>query len=335
MKKIDLLFRSADNRIKKQKRNRGDSIRFKNYYLKTEDGNGGIFAKVFDCLIRSAIIFCILFLFLYLITGRPYLSIIVTSAATSIFHIVITKCRNLKLQQLKEQKRRCIAGRKVYNEIMNKTIGEMRDYIKEVFTSMGFVQFEFIENTQRHILLKTLYRNNKIMILFNIYKNDLDVELREVKEFIHTMADNKAKKGILITTSDFTKDSYDFIKGLSKNYTLLPINKKQLLNIIEGSGLFPSENEIDEIIESDISKTGNRLNEYKKTVLSKNKIKGYLILALYLMLTAWYTPYIIYYMIVAGFILALAFITFIFNIGYGSETEKDKPTDFKELLNDM
>jgi len=161
------------------------------------------------------------------------------------------------------------------------------------------------------------------------------VELREVKEFVHVMEDNNTKRGIFITTSDFTKDSYDFINKLSKNYTLLPINKKQLLNIIKRSGLFPGEDEIDEMIENKISKTRNRLNEYRKTILSKNKIKGYIVLALYLTLTAWYTPYIIYYMVMAGFILALAFITFISNIDYDSGTEEDKPTDFKELLNDI
>ena len=40
-------------------------------------------------------------------------------------------------------------------------------------------------------------------------------------------------------------------------------------------------------------------------------------------------------MIAAGFIMALAFITFVFNIGYNSEMEKDKLIDFKELLRDM
>lgn len=80
---------------------------------------------------------------------------------------------------MKKQKRLHIARRKVYNEIMNKTAGEMADYIKEIFISMGFNQFEFIENTQRRVLLKSLYRDNKIMVLFNIYRNDFDVELRK------------------------------------------------------------------------------------------------------------------------------------------------------------
>lgn len=335
MEKMNLIYRFIIEQIRGEKRDRGDSLRFRNYYLKTENDSKNIFAKIFDYLIWGTIVFCILFLFSYLKTGRLYLSIVITLVAIVVFNVIVIKNRSLRFQQLKEQKRRHIASQRVYNEIMNKTAGEMTDYIKEIFVSMGFGQFEFMENTQKRILLKSLYRGNKVMILLNIYKNDLDVELREVKEFVYTMANNGIRKGILITTSDFTKDSHNFINKLSKNYALLLVNKKQLLNIIEKNGFFPDEKEIDEIIENEISGKSNRLNRYRNAVLSKDKVKGYIILSLYLMLTAWYTPYIVYYMIVAGFILALAFVTFILNIGYNLGTEKDESTDFKELLNNM
>ncbi len=330
-----MIYRFIIEQIRGEKRDRGDSLRFRNYYLKTENDSKNIFAKIFDYLIWGTIVFCILFLFSYLKTGKLYLSIVITLVAIVVFNVIVIKNRSLRFQQLKEQKRRHIASQRVYNEIMNKTAGEMTDYIKEIFVSMGFGQFEFMENTQKRILLKSLYRGNKVMILLNIYKNDLDVELREVKEFVYTMANNGIRKGILITTSDFTKDSHNFINKLSKNYALLLVNKKQLLNIIEKNGFFPDEKEIDEIIENEISGKSNRLNRYRNAVLSKDKVKGYIILSLYLMLTAWYTPYIVYYMIVAGFILALAFVTFILNIGYNLGTEKDESTDFKELLNNM
>lgn len=335
MEKMNLIYRFIIEQIRGEKRDRGDSLRFRNYYLKTENDSKNIFAKIFDYLIWGTIVFCILFLFSYLKTGKLYLSIVITLVAIVVFNVIVIKNRSLRFQQLKEQKRRHIASQRVYNEIMNKTAGEMTDYIKEIFVSMGFGQFEFMENTQKRILLKSLYRGNKVMILLNIYKNDLDVELREVKEFVYTMANNGIRKGILITTSDFTKDSHNFINKLSKNYALLLVNKKQLLNIIEKNGFFPDEKEIDEIIENEISGKSNRLNRYRNAVLSKDKVKGYIILSLYLMLTAWYTPYIVYYMIVAGFILALAFVTFILNIGYNLGTEKDESTDFKELLNNM
>ncbi|MGI6426786.1 MAG: restriction endonuclease [Natronincolaceae bacterium] len=335
MERINSVYRFMIEQVRGLKRGRGDSPRFRNYYLKIENDSKSILAKTFDYLTWGIIMSCILFLFSYLKTGRLYLSIIITLVTAIVFHLIFMRNRSIRFQQMKKQKRLHIARRKVYNEIMNKTAGEMADYIKEIFISMGFNQLEFVENTQKRVLLKSLYRDNKIMILFNIYRNDLDVELREVKEFIYTMANNGVKKGILITTSDFTKDGRDFINKLSKNYALLLVNKKQLLNIIEKNGFFPDEKEIDEIIENEICRESNRLHRYRDAALSKNKIKGYIILSLYLILTAWYTPYTVYYMIVAGLILALAFVTFVFNIGYNPETEKDEHADFKELLNNM
>ncbi len=335
MKKTNLVFRFLIDQIKGQKKDRGDSLRFRNYYLKTKNDNRSTLAKVLDYSIWRIIMFCILFLYLYLRTNQIYLSVVVILVVVIVLHSIAIRGRNRRFQQMKKQKRWYIAGLRVYNEIMNKTIDEMEDYIKKIFAPMGFSQFEFIESVQRHILLKSSYKGDKIMILFNIYRNDFDVELKEIKEFIYTIADNKIRKGVLVTTSDFTNDSYDFIDKLSENYAILLINKEQLLKIIEKSEFFPNEEEIDEIIESKISRKRNRLSEYKNTILSKNKIKGYIILSLYLILTAWYTPYIIYYIVVAGFILALAFITFIFNTEYGFEIEEDKSTDFEELLDNM
>lgn len=335
MKKTNLIFRFISDQIKGQKKNRGNSLRFRNYYLSVKDDNRNTFAKVFDYSVWRIFIFFIIFLALYLKTSKLYVSTVIASIAIVLLHSIAIKGRNRRFQHMKEQKRRYVASQRVYNEIMNKTVDEMKEYIKEIFGSMGFSEFNFIESAQRYILLKSLYKEEEIMILFNIYRNDFDVELKEVKEFSYTITDNKVKKGILVTTSNFTNDSYDFAKESNENCAMLLVNKEQLLKIIEKNGLFPNDEEIDEIIESKISRKRNRWDKYKRTALSKNKTKGYVILSLYLILTAWYTPYIIYYMVVASIILALAFITFIFNTKYRAEGEEEQAVDFEKLLNNM
>lgn len=335
MKSLDLILRSVVNPIRGWMKDSLDSLRLRNYYLRTGNDNRNILAKMFDYSVWRVLISCILFLLLYFRTNQLYLTIIITSIIVAMLHSISVKSRNRKFQQMKEQKRRYIANRRIYDEIMNKTTGEMVDYIKNIFAPAGFNQFELMRSAQRHILLKSSYKNDEVAILFNIYKEDFNVELKEVKEFIRTMTDNKIKRGILITTSNFTNDSYDFINKLGENYALLFINKEQLLKIIEKSRLYPGEEEIDEIIKSKISRKENILDEYKRRIFSKNKVKGYMNLSLYLVLTSWYTPYIIYYMIVAGFILALAVIIFIFNTIYNFEIEKDKPVDLEKMLNNM
>ncbi len=335
MKQLDSLFRFIANQLKGDKRSRRNSMRFKNYYLSVKDDKRNTFAKVFDYSVWRIIVFFFVFVYLYLETNRLYLSILLSSVIFTIVHSIAIKGRKRKLEYMKEQKRRYIGSQRVYNEIMNKTIDEMKEYIKEVFSFMGFTKFKFNEVDQRHILLKSVYKEEEIMLLFNIYKNDLEVELKEVKEFIDVLIDNKIKKGILLTTSDFTRDSYDYIKDLNEDYNVLLVNKEQLLKIIEDMGLFPTDDEIDEIIESKINKKQMKWNKYKNIALSKNKAKGYFILSIYLAIAAWYTPFTIYYMIISSAILALGIISLIFNSIRNSKKEEEIGTDFKKLLNDM
>jgi len=335
MKKIDLLFRFIANQLKGQKENRSNSIRFKNYYSSVKDDKRNAFAKIFDYSMWRMLVFFIAFLYLYLETNRLYISILLSSASFIVVHSLAIRGRKRKFEQMKDQKRRYIASQRVYNELMNKTVDEMKEYIKEIFSTMGFVEFKFKEVDQRYILLNSVYKEEEIMLLFNIYKNDFDVEVKEVKEFIDVLEESKIKKGILITTSDFTNDSYDYVSNLNENCGLLLVNKEQLLKIIENNGLFPNDEEIDEIIESKISKREKKWDKYKKSALSKNKVKGYVILSIYLAVTAWYTPYTTYYMIVSSVILALASITFISNIINKTKGREENGVDFEELLNDM
>jgi len=335
MKKIDLLFRFIANQLKGQKENRSNSIRFKNYYSSVKDDKRNAFAKIFDYSMWRMLVFFIAFLYLYLETNRLYISILLSSASFIVVHSLAIRGRKRKFEQMKDQKRRYIASQRVYNELMNKTVDEMKEYIKEIFSTIGFVKFKFKEVDQRYILLNSVYKEEEIMLLFNIYKNDFDVEVKEVKEFIDVLEESKIKKGILITTSDFTNDSYDYVSNLNENCGLLLVNKEQLLKIIENNGLFPNDEEIDEIIESKISKREKKWDKYKKSALSKNKVKGYVILSIYLAVTAWYTPYTTYYMIVSSVILALASITFISNIISKTKGSEENGVDFEELLNDM
>lgn len=332
MKKIDDLFRFINKQIKGYKKSRGNSLRFRNYYTSAKDDKRSNIAKVFDYSIWRILIFFITFLYVYLNINRLYLSILLTTLSFAIIHTLAIVGRKRKFNHMKKQKRHYIASQRVYSEIMNKTVDEMKEYMKELFTSIGFKDLNLEESNKKSILLATIYKKEKIMILFNMYKNDFDVELKEVKEFSNIIKENCAKKGILITTSDFTNDSYDYIK---ENSSLILINKENLLKIIEDNGLFPNNEEIDEIIESKISKKEKRWIKYKELALAKNNKKKYIVLSIYLAIAAWYTQYTIYYMIISGFILSLAVITFLSNLFRKTNTEEDNEVDFEELLNDM
>lgn len=332
MKKIDDFFRFLSKQIKGYNKDRGNSLRFRNYYTSVKEDKRSHIAKIFDYCIWRIVTFFIIFLYIYLNTSRLFLSIILATVSFTIIHGLAITGRKRKFNSMKNQKRRHIASQRVYSEIMNKTVYEMKDYIEGLFSSMGFKDFNLEQSHERSIVLSTMYKEEKIMILFNMYKNDFDVELKEVKEFNNMIVENKAKKGILITTSDFTNDSYNHI---DKDSSILLINKDKLLRIIEDNGLFPNAEEIDEMIENKISKKEKIWAKYKQSALSKNNIKKYIVLSSYLAIAAWYTQYTVYYMIISSFILALTLINFLFNIFRKNTIEEKQETNLEELLNDM
>ena len=151
MKKVSLMFRFLMDKIKGQK------IERKIYCSRTTTKTRkmitrNIFAKILDYSAWRIIMFCISFLFLYLKTSQLYLSIAVTLIIVVVFHNIVIRSRNHRFQQIRAQKRQYIASQKIYNQIMNKTVDEMKNYIKKIFAPMGFKRFEFIENSQNHIL---------------------------------------------------------------------------------------------------------------------------------------------------------------------------------------
>lgn len=55
-----------------------------------------------------------------------------------------------------------------------------------------------------------------------------NVPIHQVRDFAGSLTGTKSSKGIFITTSDFTKDAYDFVKG-GRYGTLVLINGEQLV----------------------------------------------------------------------------------------------------------
>lgn len=335
MEKLNLTFRFLLDQIKEVQNNKRNRLAFKSYYQESRDDKRSHLAKVFDYLIWRVIVFFILFLFLYFKLNSLYGSTIISLIGVSVFHLMAIRLRDYKFQQIKKQKRRYIAGQRVYNEIMNKTSEEIEKYIKNLLRIIGFSKFILVEGVERYLLLEAWYKGSKVMVLLKLYKNNFDVELKEVKEFIHTMTSRNTGKGILITTSDFTNDSYDFVANLNqedRESRLLLINREQFLRIIEENHLFPKDEEIDEIIESKISRRQDRWEKYKRSALCKKKIRAYIIAGLYLIFISFYTPYTAYYIGVASLILILASIIFILETIYGKEIEEEKNIDLDELL---
>lgn len=315
MNKIKKIFEIINLKYKKYKKNKikcFNSRKLKAFYINGKRDKRSELAQIIDYTLWRLGIFFLVFVRIYIRRAGLYLSVFSAVAVVSVYHVFSIQIRNEKMMEFKKEKRKEIANQRVYKEILNKTVEEIREYMIELFTKIGFKDIKYISNDHKSILLQGMYNKNEVMIYY-IYKKDLDVELKDLKEFLLELIKHNIKKAIFITTSDFTQDCYRFLKELNDSYTIILVNKDMFLSIIEGNAMFPTENEIDEIIESKIIKKNKSWKRYKATVLSNNKRRGYLLLTIYLAITGLYMPYTIYYMIVSSITLFLFIATFILN----------------------
>ncbi len=151
---------------------------------------------------------------------------------------------------------------------------------------------------------------------------DENTQLKELERYSERLRKKGFKKGIMIVTTDFTKECYDFIERNIEQKLIL-IEKEKLLKIIDKAGLFPTDQEMDKYIFDRIEKRERKMAAYRDALLSKSKATRYVVLAFFLLLWSRFTPYSNYYNIMAILLFALAILTFYCNIKGKVDSEKE------------
>jgi len=78
---------------------------------------------------------------------------------------------------------------------------------------------------------------NHISIQAKRYALDKNVGRNEVQSFVGAVAGTPSKKGVFITTSDYTKGAMDYVESLNGSPTIILINGQQLTEYIYDYGL--------------------------------------------------------------------------------------------------
>lgn len=335
MSKTNQFFQFINNQLRGYRKDRGNSRRFRSYYMSAKSDTRSNAAKIIDYALWRIIIFFTVFIGIFIRVQYFWITTFLTLGIVSILHLISIRLRDRKLETLKRQKRKYIASQRVYSELINKTIEELKSYMVEVFGKCGFSEFTFINSNHKYITYEATYKAERIMILFYIYKSDLAVELKEVKEFSGLLLHSKVKRGIIATTSDFTIDCINYVDGRAHDFKLILLNKELLLKLIEVGGMFPTEEEIDELVENKISRKEALWGKYKAAVLANRKTKSYFILSIILLIASGYTPYALYYRVVAGTTLLLTAATFIIKINSRRNSEEESWKQFNKMLRNI
>lgn len=79
-----------------------------------------------------------------------------------------------------------------------------------------------------------------------------NVSREEVQSFVGAVSGTPSKKGVFITTSDFTKKAVDFIGTLNGSPTIILINGQQLAEYIYNHGLGLQTEKVFKIMKMDM-----------------------------------------------------------------------------------
>ncbi|MEW9125131.1 MAG: restriction endonuclease, partial [Thermotaleaceae bacterium] len=299
------------------------------YYQEDKGDAASSLGKGLDFLgMRGFVFFCSFFLFQFLIED-----VIITSFIsilwTGIYHITDVKKRRLATKEMIERRRRYFGGQKIYKEWIEKSNKEFRQYIQTVFEKSGFEKVKDFSYHEKRSYLLYQYNGEILPLLYKQNRYNDNVQFKEIESFVEQLEQDRFAKGIFLTTSDFTKESYDYVK---ENYEkkIILIERETLLKIVERAGLFPNIEEIDEYVMDRVEKKEQKISAYKEALLSKSKVKRYLILSAFLLFWAPFTPYYSYYNFMGILIFGLAILTFYCNIKRKEDIHKE--FDFQQII---
>ncbi len=308
--------------LKEHIHQRRTRIKLKKYYVeKKTDGRSSI-GKIFDYIGSRIIVFFSSLLLFLIINKQLFTSLLLSILWTTLFHIIDIRIRNRKNKEIIDQRRKYLASQRVYKELMGKSIDEIRSYIDQVFESVGFENVREAKSEGKEIYFHYKYGGKNLPVLFKVNPHDENTQLKEVESYGERLKKSGFGKGIMIVTTDFSKECYDFVEK-DNELKLILIEKEKLLKIIDKAGLFPTDQEMDEYIVDRIEKKERKIATYRDALLSKSKSRRYLVLGCFLLFWSRFTPYAYYYNFMALLLFALAIVTFYCNIKGKVDSEKE------------
>ena len=78
---------------------------------------------------------------------------------------------------------------------------------------------------------------NHISIQAKRYAEHNNVGRKEIQSFVGAVAGTSSKKGVFITTSDYTKEAIDYVESLNGSHSIILINGQQLTEYMYDCGL--------------------------------------------------------------------------------------------------
>lgn len=295
--------------MRKKLKRINDNRQIRQYYLeKSERGKTYTAIMLDSILIR--IILTIVFLFYFIFTTSDFrFSVIMTIQFFILFNLIAYKIKTMRLKKSRIKVNSEIGKEEILKELLNKTPYEFIEYIRNVFDKHRIEDLKIYR--QKDIDIIGEYKSHTIGIKCFQYKDDVNVSVKDIREFFLGLNELGVEEGLIVTTSSFNEDVKEFLPKLDKHVKMNIMNIDEFIKIIKKVELYPSETEIKREILNQINGRRYKLKEYRSNVLSKGKTIKYMILSLIIYLWGGVTPYQTYYTIVACLLFTLGIMSMI------------------------
>ncbi len=296
------------NKIKRYRK----KLRIRKYYIEQLKEGKRYFATIIDTIVVKIIVFLLPLLYLISKTNNYILSTLISVELFLAYNIITYIVRRVRFKKIKKIIDEELVKENIRKQLINKEPNNLIEYMQSVFKKNDISNIKL--SAMNNIDMIGDYKNDTIAIKCFQYNEDYKVSNRDIREFLISLSKLELKKGIVISTSSYSKEVKRFLDKIEKHIEIQLVDMDKFIKILKQAKMYPTKNEIEEYILDRIDDKRNKLNQYRKVIFSKNKIRKYILISIIIYFWGKVTPYEAYYTIVSYLLILLAFIIIIVNI---------------------
>jgi len=276
------------------------------FFISKSNKKKTLFARIIDRLFTSIIIFVISYLIFIYKWNNIYISIFLSIIFSILIYSILKLKDKREIKNAKKITAKKIVEEMIYNDILNKTPGEISTYFFDLFTQLGF---SINDNLSEEDFYLEAYNNNlKIGINILQYSSEYGVNEEALRKFFLKLNKNNLNKGIIITTSIFYEDTKKLAMKLKKYKDIELIDMKKLIAIIKDTKLYPNNKDIENYILNKIENDKRTVTYYIKNILLPNKWKKYLVSSFSIWIFGQFTDFYNYYIFIVLILFSLGIV---------------------------
>ncbi|WP_130807267.1 restriction endonuclease [Senegalia massiliensis] len=292
-------------KLEKKLKHKVKQYKLNSFFISESNKKKTLFARMIDRLFISIIIFIISYLIFIYKWNSIYISIFLSLTFSILIYSILNLKNKREIKNAKKVTTKKIVEEMIYNDILNKTPGEISIYFSDLFKQLGFYTNDKLSDD---FYLEVFNDNLKIGINILQYSSEYGVNEEALRKFFIKLNKSNLNKGIIITTSSFYEDTKRLVMKLKKYKNIELVDIKKLISIIKGTKLYPNKKEIENYILNKIENNKKSVTYYIKNILSPNKWKKYLISSFSIWIFGQFTDFHNYYIFIVLVLFSLGIV---------------------------